>query len=74
MCSVRADHVGAYGYGRDTTPNLDRIAKESVVFEKALSDGGWCLPSYASLYTGHYPRSARPLHQRAPETPASSSR
>lgn len=55
ICSARADHFGAYGYGRDTTPNIDSFGKRAAVFENALSEGSWCLPSYASLMTGHVP-------------------
>ena len=55
ICSTRADHFGAYGYSRDTTPNMDQFATQSVLFENALSEGSWCLPSYASLLTGHVP-------------------
>jgi arylsulfatase A-like enzyme len=55
LCSTRADHFGTYGYTRDTTPNMDSVGKSGVVFENALSEGSWCLPSYASLLTGHVP-------------------
>jgi len=55
LCSTRADHFGTYGYARDTTPNMDALGKNGVVFENALSEGSWCLPSYASLLTGHVP-------------------
>ncbi|MFA6004166.1 MAG: sulfatase-like hydrolase/transferase, partial [Elusimicrobiota bacterium] len=55
ICSTRADHFGSYGYPRDTTPQMDAIAKGGTLFENALSEGSWCLPSYASLFTGHVP-------------------
>ncbi|MCX5795458.1 MAG: sulfatase [Elusimicrobia bacterium] len=55
LCSTRADHFGTYGYARKTTPNMDALGKGGVVFENALSEGSWCLPSYASLLTGHVP-------------------
>jgi arylsulfatase A-like enzyme len=55
ICSARADHFGAYGYGRDTTPNMDAFGKKAALFANAMSEGGWCLPSYASLLTGHVP-------------------
>ncbi|OGR41435.1 MAG: hypothetical protein A2X35_10530 [Elusimicrobia bacterium GWA2_61_42] len=55
ICSTRADHFGTYGYKRDTTPNLDAFGKGAAVFENAMSEGSWCLPSYASLLTGHVP-------------------
>lgn len=54
--TLRADRVGAYGYERPTTPNLDRVAAEGVVFEQAWSQSPWTLPSHASLLTGLYTR------------------
>ena len=55
LCSTRADHFGTYGYARNTTPNMDQLGKKGFVFDNALSEGSWCLPSYASLLTGHVP-------------------
>jgi arylsulfatase A-like enzyme len=49
--TLRADHLGAYGYPRDTTPNLDRIAAQSTLFERAYSTASWTLPSHASMFT-----------------------
>jgi arylsulfatase A-like enzyme len=53
--TLRADHVSAYGYGRPTTPNIDRLAREGVLFEHALANSSWTLPSHASLLTGRLP-------------------
>jgi arylsulfatase A-like enzyme len=50
--SLRADHLGAYGYARDTSPNLDRLAAEGALFEAALSSSSWTLPTHASMFTG----------------------
>ena len=55
ICSARADHFGIYGYGRPTTPGIDALAKDSVVFDRAMAQSSWCLPNYASLFTGHTP-------------------
>ena len=55
ICSTRADHIGAYGYKRPTTPNIDAIAGEGVLFENAVSMSSWCLPNYSSLFTSHTP-------------------
>ncbi|MBI5240521.1 MAG: sulfatase [Elusimicrobia bacterium] len=55
ICSTRADHFGTYGYPRDTTPHMDALGQGGAVFENAMSEGSWCLPSYASLLTGHVP-------------------
>ena len=52
--TLRADHVSSYGYSRPTTPNLDRLAKEGVLFENAVAPSSWSLPSHVSLVTGRY--------------------
>ena len=48
MDTVRADHVGAYGYERQTTPNVDALAARSVLFENAVSQASWTLPARTS--------------------------
>ena len=53
--SLRADHVGCYGYHRNTTPNIDRLAREGVLFCNAISAAPWTLPSIASFLTSQYP-------------------
>jgi hypothetical protein len=50
--TLRADRLGTYGYDRNTSPNLDKIADDSVVFEKCISSSSWTLPSHSSLFTG----------------------
>jgi len=50
--SLRADHLGCYGYPRDTSPTLDRLAREGVRFETAVSTTSWTLPAHAALFTG----------------------
>ncbi len=50
--TLRADHLGCYGYCRDTSPNIDRVAAEGVRFEHCYVSDAPCLPSRASLYTG----------------------
>jgi arylsulfatase A-like enzyme len=52
--TLRADHVSAYGYARNTTPEIDHMAREGVLFENAISPSSWSLPSHVSLVTGHY--------------------
>jgi arylsulfatase A-like enzyme len=53
--TLRSDHLSGYGYGRVTSPNLDRLAREGVLFESAFAAAPWTLPSHASLLTGRYP-------------------
>lgn len=55
MDTLRADEVSAYGYHRETTPNLDRLSREGVLFEQAFSASSWSPPAHASLLTGRYP-------------------
>ena len=52
--TLRADHVSAYGYSRPTTPNIDAIAQQGVLFENAIAPCSWSLPSHVSLLTGRY--------------------
>jgi len=53
--TTRADHLGCYGYGKGETPNLDRLAGESTLFEHALSPVAVTLPAHSSIFTGLYP-------------------
>ena len=55
MDTVRADHVSALGYERDTTPNLKRLAGDSVVYTNTVSASDITITSHASLFTGMYP-------------------
>ena len=52
--TLRADHLGCYGYGRDTSPTIDRLANEGVQFETTISTTSWTLPAHAALFTGLY--------------------
>ncbi len=53
--SLRADHVGSYGYPLPVSPNLDRFAEEAIRFNDAHAVTSWTLTSHASLLTGLYP-------------------
>jgi arylsulfatase A-like enzyme len=50
--TLRADHLGLYGYPRDTSPHLQEFARAAVTFERAYSNSPWTLPSHASIFTG----------------------
>ncbi len=50
--SLRADHVGCYGSGRDTTPEIDLLARDGVIFKNHVSTTSWTLPAHISLFTG----------------------
>ena len=53
--ALRADHLSSYGYARVTSPTIDDLAKEGVLFETAFSTAPYTAPSHASLLTGLYP-------------------
>lgn len=52
--TVRADALGSYGYHRNTSPNLDRLARRGARFEQARATADWTLPSHASIFTGKW--------------------
>ncbi len=54
--TLRADHLGAYGYEKPTSPNVDEVASAGVVFDQAFANCSWTRPSIASMLTGVYPR------------------
>jgi arylsulfatase A-like enzyme len=51
----RADRLGAYGYDKPISPNLDRFASQSILFEQAVAPAQWTVPSHASMFSGLYP-------------------
>ena len=53
--TLRSDHLPAYGYRAIATPNLDRLARDGVVFERAFSNVPLTLPSHATIMTGLLP-------------------
>lgn len=52
--SLRPDHLGCYGYHRDTSPNLDRVAGEGVRFTHAYCNSSPCVPARASFASGRF--------------------
>ncbi len=55
--TLRADRLGSYGYGKNTTASIDKIAEQGVVFENAYVPWSKSLPSHASIMTSMYPQS-----------------
>lgn len=53
--TLRADHLGVYGYKRDTSPALDRLAASAYVFENCFSSSSWTTPAHATAFTGLLP-------------------
>ena len=69
--ATRAQNMSVYGYAHRTTPNIERLGAEGVVFDRAISTAPWTLPSVASMMTGYYPTSLStdwltPLDDRFP--------
>ncbi len=56
--TLRADHLGCYGYGKDTSPNIDKFVKDSVFFKNAYSQAPITTPSHMTLFTALSP----PVH------------
>ena len=53
--TLRADHLGVYGYERDTSPNLDAFAARSVRYAEAVAPAPWTLPSHVAMLSGRHP-------------------
>src|SRR5262249_46999003 len=70
MDTTRRDHLGMYGYQRDTTPVLTRLAKEGVRFDDCVSQATWTKVSTPSLVTSLYPTShtVRQFSDRLPSS------
>jgi arylsulfatase A-like enzyme len=63
--TLRADHLGAYGYPRPTSPTIDALARESLLFERAYSQSSLTAPSHMTMLTGVLP----PVHGVLNSTP-----
>jgi len=61
MDTCRADHYSYAGYTRNTTPNVDRLARKGTVFNNAASQANETLYSHASLFTSRYPGDIAPI-------------
>lgn len=55
MDTTRADRFSSYGHYRQTTPHIDELAREGLLFKNAISPSTWTVPSHISLFTGVYP-------------------
>jgi hypothetical protein len=59
---VNASHLSAYGYDRETTPNLDRYMDNALVAENAFTNAGWTTGSLTSMLTGKYPATTKVMY------------
>ena len=64
--TLRADRLGFMGHDRDTSPYLDALAADSLVFEHAIAPAPWTTPSMAGLFTGMPPAALGIRHQPIP--------
>lgn len=68
--TLRADHLGCYGYKKPVSPRIDAFAQESTLFRHAVAQSPWTRPSVATVLTGLLPRTHgvhRKRHALAPE-------
>ena len=64
--TLRADHLHCYGYSKNTSPNIDRLAEGSLRFEKAISQASWTTASVSSFMTSRYLRLAGMTYRSHP--------
>ncbi|MHA1861326.1 MAG: sulfatase [Candidatus Ranarchaeia archaeon] len=67
--TLRADHLGCYGYHRDTSPNIDRFASKSILLENAYSASSWTTPAFTSLFTSQLPSRHKAVLYPKPKIP-----
>lgn len=60
--ALRPDHLSCYGHAKETSPNIDALAKEGLLFTNAFSQASYTLPSVTSIFTSVYPYSHRVMH------------
>ena len=53
--TLRADHLSVYGYTKGRTPNIDALARDGAVFDRAYAHAPQTLPSHTSILTGQLP-------------------
>jgi len=62
--TLRADHMGCYGYHRDTTPNIDKLAEKSIIFDQFYAQSHNTIVSHATMFSSLYPM----VHVVTPKT------
>ncbi len=60
--ALRPDHLGIYGYKRNTSPHIDALAQKSIYFINTFSQSDWTRPSIASIFTSTYPSTHKIIH------------
>jgi len=59
--ALRSDHLGCYGYERNTTPNIDAFARENTLFTNAFANASWTRASGATILTGLLPKNHKAM-------------
>jgi arylsulfatase A-like enzyme len=59
--TLRADRLSAYGYAKETSPNVDRLAADGIRFTHGFAQASWTRPSIATVFTSLYPSSHRAI-------------
>ncbi len=68
--TLRSDRLGIYGYGRPTSPVIDRIGSRGTVFKNVVAESSWTLPSHVSMLSGLHPVS-HGVHDKTQRIPKS---
>ncbi|MBW1861759.1 MAG: sulfatase [Deltaproteobacteria bacterium] len=68
--ALRVDHLSCYGYKRETSPHIDRLAAEGTMFTQAISAGSWTGESVLSILTGTYSYIHQAIYWNEPRNPS----
>ena len=60
--TLRADHLSCYGYERETSPHIDKVASRGILFKNTIAPSSWTAPSMVSLFTSTYPINHGVIH------------
>jgi arylsulfatase A-like enzyme len=60
--TLRADHLSCYGYERETSPHIDKVAEKGILFKNVIAPSSWTAPSMVSLFTSTYPINHGVIH------------
>jgi arylsulfatase A-like enzyme len=60
--TLRADHLSCYGYERETSPHIDKVAARGILFKNTIAPSSWTAPSMVSLFTSTYPINHGVIH------------
>jgi arylsulfatase A-like enzyme len=60
--TLRADHLSCYGYNRETSPHIDKVAERGILFKNTIAPSSWTAPSMVSLFTSTYPINHGVIH------------